>query len=154
MTLVATCLAVPDPFAQTGFYKLSLLRISYKWSQMRPFWQSRLYELLQKRKQMIATWNLFMSFCTIFSYLILGWYHDNLGWKYFLLFSTEKKKLFWTNKKFLYLIFINKLPWYHSEIKYENIVQKDMNNFFIVKLGSAGLIKRYTNHNGVTTFLL
>ena len=25
-----------------------------------------------------VSWNLFMSFCTIFSYIILGWYHDNL----------------------------------------------------------------------------
>ena len=32
------------------------------------------------------TINLFMSFCTIFSYVILGWYHDNLGWKYRSLF--------------------------------------------------------------------
>ena len=30
--------------------------------------------------------NLFRSFCTIFSYVIFGWYHDYLGWKYCLLF--------------------------------------------------------------------
>ena len=30
--------------------------------------------------------NLFMSFCTIFLYVILGWYHNNMGWKYCLLF--------------------------------------------------------------------
>ena len=28
-------------------------------------------------------------------------------------FLTEKKKQFWTVKKFVYLIFINKLSWYH-----------------------------------------
>ena len=32
------------------------------------------------------TLNLFISFCMIFSYVILGWYHNNLGWKYCLLF--------------------------------------------------------------------
>ena len=30
--------------------------------------------------------NLFMSFCMILLYLIFGWYHDNLGWRYCLLF--------------------------------------------------------------------
>ena len=49
--------------------------------------------------------------------------------KILLTFLTEKKKLFWTNKKFVYLIFINKLSWYHPKITYENIVQKDMNKF-------------------------
>ena len=69
-----------------------------------------------------------MSFC-IFLYVILGWYHNNLGWKYCLLFYLRKKKLFWTNKKLVYLIFINKISWYHPKIAYENIVQKDMNKF-------------------------
>ena len=45
-------------------------------------------------------------------------------------FLTEEKNLFWTNKKFVYLIFINKLSWYHPKIMYENIVQKDMNKFY------------------------
>ena len=31
-------------------------------------------------------------------------------------FEWEKKTLFWTNKKFVYLIFINKLSWYHPKI--------------------------------------
>ena len=44
-------------------------------------------------------------------------------------FLTEEKNLFWTNKKFVYLIFINKLLWYHPKIMYENIVQQDMNKF-------------------------
>ena len=44
-------------------------------------------------------------------------------------FLTEKKTLFWTNKKFVYLIFINKLSWYHPKITYKNILQKDMNKF-------------------------
>ena len=30
-----------------------------------------------------------------------------------------------------YLIFINKLLWYHPKIRYENIVQKGMNKFLI-----------------------
>ena len=46
-------------------------------------------------------------------------------------FLTEKKNLLWTNTKFVYLIFINKLSWYHPKITYENIiVQKDINRFF------------------------
>jgi hypothetical protein len=44
-------------------------------------------------------------------------------------FLTEKKKLFWINKKFVYLIFINKLWWYHPKITHENIIKKDMNKF-------------------------
>ena len=38
-------------------------------------------------------------------------------------FFTEKKTLF------VYIIFINKLSWYYPKIKYENIIQKDMNKF-------------------------
>ena len=49
--------------------------------------------------------NLFMSFCTIFLYIILGWNQNTLGWKYCLLFNWEKN-LFGTNRKFVYLIFI------------------------------------------------
>ena len=30
-------------------------------------------------------------------------------------FLTEENKRFWTNKKFFYLIFINKLSWYHPK---------------------------------------
>ena len=41
------------------------------------------------------------------------------------------KYQFWTNKKFVYLIFIDKLLWYHPKITYKNIVQKDMNKFKI-----------------------
>ena len=41
-----------------------------------------------------------------------------------------EKKLFWTNKKFVYLIFIDKLLWYHPKITYKYTVQKDMNKFF------------------------
>ena len=44
-------------------------------------------------------------------------------------FFNWEKTLLWTNKKFIYLIFINKLLWYHPKITYENIVQKDMHKF-------------------------
>ena len=44
-------------------------------------------------------------------------------------FNWKKNKLFWTNKKFVYLILINKLSWYHPKILYENIVQKNMSKF-------------------------
>ena len=53
--------------------------------------------------------------------------------KILLTFLTEKNTLFWTNKKFVHLIFINKLSWYHPKITYENVVQKDMNKFFVFK---------------------
>ena len=48
--------------------------------------------------------------------------------KLFTVFNWEKN-LFWTKKKIAYLIFINKLWWYHPKIMFENIVQKDMNKF-------------------------
>ena len=48
-------------------------------------------------------------------------------------FFNWEKKLFWTNKKFVYLIFINKLWWYHPKITYENIVLKDMNKFQVLE---------------------
>ena len=38
--------------------------------------------------------------------------------------------MFWTNKKFAYLIFINKLTWYHPKLMYKNIVQKNMKKFY------------------------
>ena len=44
------------------------------------------------------------------------------------LFNWEKN-LFWTKEKFIYIIFMNKLWWYHSKRTYENIVQKEMNKF-------------------------
>ena len=70
----------------------------------------------------------------VFLYIILGWYHHDdlfsLGWKYCLLFKLRKKNLFWTNKEFVYLIFINKLSWYYPKIKYKNIEQKVMNKFY------------------------
>ena len=49
-------------------------------------------------------------------------------------FFNWEKNLFWTNKKFVCLIFINKLSWYHPKIAYENIVQKDMNKFQVTIL--------------------
>ena len=52
-----------------------------------------------------------------------------MSMKVLLTFLTEKKNLFCTNKKFVYLIFINKLLWYHPKITYKNIIQKDMNKF-------------------------
>ena len=68
---------------------------------------------------------------TIFLYIILGWYHNNLEWKYCLLFKLRKKNRVWTNKKCVYSIFTHKLLWYHPKIKYKNIIQKDMNKFEI-----------------------
>ena len=41
----------------------------------------------------LENWNLFISSCTIFSYIILGWNHNNLEWKYCLLFSLRKRTI-------------------------------------------------------------
>ena len=63
-----------------------------------------------------------MSFCTLF------WDDITIIWdKILFSFLTEKKNLFWTNKKFVYLIFINKI----MMISTKNIVQKDMNKFIV-----------------------
>ena len=75
------------------------------WLQSRKLWPSKTHSLMQlqiwagrwrrsctlEKKirsivQNINPKNLFMSFCMIFLYIILGWYHNNLGWKYCLLF--------------------------------------------------------------------
>ena len=61
-------------------------------------------------------------------------------------FLTEKKNLFWSNKKFVYLIFINKLLWYHPKITYENILQKDRKEFYknkIIVISSQNNIRKY-----------
>ena len=63
-------------------------------------------------------------FCELFWNNITMIWDENLVY-----FLTEKKKLYWTNKKFVYLTFINKLSWYHPKVAFENIVQKDMNKF-------------------------
>jgi hypothetical protein len=75
---------------------------------------------------------------------------------YFL--NWEKTKLFLTNTKFVYLIFINKLWWYLPKIMYENIVQKDMNKFQIyqktnktfVRISALASKKRLIHKNEVT----
>ena len=50
--------------------------------------------------------------------------------------------MFFTNKKFVYRIFINKFLWYHPKIIYKNIVQKDMNKFQDLKDISANEIPK------------
>ena len=82
----------------------------------------------------LITLNLFMSFCTIFSYVILGWYHDNL-----LMIKLSKQTSYWSNTGFFsqlkkvnnIFIFHPTLSWWHSKITYKIILQKDMNKFFI-----------------------
>ena len=72
----------------------------------------------------LVSLNLFMSFCMVFSYVVLGWYHNNLWWKYCLLFNQEKT--FFGPIRSL----INKLSWYYPKITYEDRVQMDMNKFY------------------------
>ena len=78
-----------------------------------------------------------MPSCTLFWDVILGGYHEILRWKfiiiYFFNWQTEKKKLFLTNKNFVYLnITTNFCP----KITSENIVLtawKDLNSRFAMK---------------------
>ena len=71
--------------------------------------------------------------CTTVRYFrFLFWNDITIIWdENIVYFLHEKKKLFWTNKKFGYSIFINKLLWHHPKITYKNIVQKDMNKIKI-----------------------
>ena len=55
--------------------------------------------------------DFFMPSGTIFLDIALGWYDNFLGWTFIMM-----KKLFCTNKKFVYLIFIP---------KYRNIIPKN-----------------------------
>ena len=73
--------------------------------------------------------NLFMSFCTIFLYVILGWYQDNCWWK------LSKQTFYWSKTVFFFLsekskqYFHSKLSWYHPKITDANILQKELNRF-------------------------
>ena len=77
-----------------------------------PTWPIPLHQVIRKRSKLGPLFtslilDLFMSFGTTISDVILGWYYDILGWKFIMIFNWEKN-LFWTNKKFVYLIFIPK----------------------------------------------
>ena len=65
-----------------------------------------------------SSWDLFMSFGTIISDVILGWLYDILRWKFVMIFNW----VFWTNKMFVYLIFIPNycdiIPKLHTKISY------------------------------------
>ena len=71
----------------------------------RDLWTNDYYsDTLQPNEKMT---NFFMSFCTIFSYIILGWYHDNL------LIKLSKQTSYWSRtgffshlKKYINNIFI------------------------------------------------
>ena len=45
-----------------------------------------------------------------------------------------EKNLFWTNKKFVYLIFIKKLSLYHPKMNYENIIKKGHEQVFRLRI--------------------
>ena len=94
----------------------------------------RFYEISKNLASVLITLNLFLCFCTIFSYVILGWYHDNL-----LMIKLSKQTSYWSNTVFFsqlkkvnnIFIFHPTLSWWHSKITYKIILQKDMNKFFI-----------------------
>ena len=78
-----------------------------------------------------------MSSCTLFWDVILGWYYLILGWKfiiiYFFNWQTEKN-LIWTNKKFVYLIFIGQKISYFRHYVHVRKSPDDMKRFIVLKL--------------------
>ena len=87
----------------------------------------------------------FMSFCTIFWEVILGWYYDVLGWKFIMIFLSFLVKFIlrqiqdWKGwvilskkipQQFIHFFLLgrkkklNKLLWYHPKITSQNIVRK------------------------------
>ena len=112
-------------------------------------WRYTLYKLVH-----VLLYDILV--CTLFWDDIMIIWDENL-----FTFLTEKKNQFWTNKKFVYLIFINKLSWYHPKITYKNIVQKDMNKFinsfkWVKSRESSGnsKTKAHGDHLGVTRLTL
>ena len=83
---------------------------------------------LLKTKSSLTS-NLFMSFCMIFSYIILGWYHHNLLMKIKQInFLLVENSFFFSVKK-VNNTFIPNYRDINPKATYENIVQKDMNKF-------------------------
>ena len=80
------------------------------------FWMICIWKILKKKLVHDLLYDIFVCY---------------FGMKILFTFLSEKKNLFRINKKFVYLIFKNKLSWYHPKITYENIVQKVMNKFFV-----------------------
>mgnify|MGYP007015602983 CR=1 FL=1 len=66
---------------------------------------------------------------------LVGFLDGSVIWIENIVYSFNwEKTLLWTNKKFVYWIFINKLFWYYPKITYKNIVQKDMNKFTFLQI--------------------
>ena len=73
--------------------------------------------------------NFFISSGTIFWDVILGWCYNILGRKFIMIYNWEKK-MFLTNKKFVYLLFLTKycdiIPKYRPKLSSQN----EMNKFY------------------------
>ena len=63
-------------------------------------------------------------------YVILGWYYVILGWKFIIIYffnCQTEKNLIWTNKKFVYLIFIGQKISYFRHYVHVRKSPDDMN---------------------------
>ena len=83
-------------------------------------------------EEFVNLWGKTCSCPLVRYFRMLLWDDIKIIWnENMIYFFNWEKNIFWTNKIFFYLIFINKLWWYHPQIMYENFVQEDMNKFFV-----------------------
>ena len=94
------------------------------WHKIQTTLLSRTSNFRFKKLVHALLYKICVSYCTLFWDDIKIIWDDNIVY-----FFNWEKKMVWTNKKFVYLIFINKLLWYHPKIRYENIIQRDKNKF-------------------------
>ena len=99
-------------------------------------WLSDLYitkNVFSVDTQQSLNLNLFMSVCTIFSYVILGWCHEILGLKSIIIFLSFLWNLFWGKLKLRKVQeFIKKIPkqvvpfftYYHNKFSSQNNIGK------------------------------
>ena len=79
-------------------------------------------------------------FCTLF------WDDITIIWDEYIVYFLTEKNLFWSNKKFVYLIYINKLSGYHK-ITYENILKRTWTSLNITTGTFASSKKRSPSPN-------
>ena len=82
---------------------LNLLKLAFEL-----FYRNEIYPILVWLKD-LKTLYLFMSSCTVFWDVILGWYYNTFRCKYIIIYffswHNEKKNLLSTNKQFVYHLF-------------------------------------------------
>ena len=91
-----------------------------------------------------------MFFYTIFLYVILGWYHNNLGWKYCLIFWLRKKPIL--DQEVVYLLDFQQQI---IMISSQNKVQKNRtigHEQVFWHHGQLTLVKEYINKDAIEWF--